>query len=458
LSRIVEAVRSKKDVGMLAILLAVLVARLGLAILVYVRPELALANDTDRYRPLADLIVSGTAYGWNTDHSGELANTVGYPLFLAAVYVILGHAPWQTAVAQLLLSGLLAMLIYLSLARSLGRLPALVGALVLLLDPLTALWSLTVLTETLFAFTVGVAALLMVRWTTDQRDLTLIETGCVLGLACLVKPFAQLIVVVWAAGLFLFPSAAAGSWRSRIAQRLRRALVFALPALLIVSPWVVRNTLLWNCPTLSSVDRITLRDYMAAKVVSEYEHTPLEQVQSRFQAADGGVCPSRTAEYLQIVVSHPMVYAKLQVAGTIPVLIATNFDRWFQFFGTDFALPDLWRPFMDGGLGQLITVLRDSFIAFPQGLVAMALLTAFQLVLYVLVLLALLAYRRLHDSALQWGVLMLVAAMLILVLTPGQGGNERFRVPAQPLFAILAAQGIAWSSLRSGERLEGRRS
>jgi hypothetical protein len=200
-----------------------------------------------------------------------------------------------------------------------------------------------------------------------------------------------------------------------------------------------------------------MRDYMAAKVISEYEHTPLEQVQSRLQAVDGGVCPSHTAEYLQIVLSHPMIYAKLQVAGTIPVLIATNFDRWFQFFGSDFALPDLWRPYMDGGLGQLISVLRDSFIAFPQGLVVMALLTAFQLALYALVLLALLAYRRLQDPALKWGVLMLVAAMLILVLTPGQGGNERFRVPAQPIFAILAAQGLAWGSFGSGKQLaEGR--
>jgi hypothetical protein len=87
----------------------------------------------------------------------------------------------------------------------------------------------------------------------------------------------------------------------------------------------------------------------------------------------------------------------------------------------------------------------------------MALMTAFQLLLYALVLLALLASRRVRDPALKWGVVMLAAAILILVLTPGQGGNERFRVPAQPLFAILAAQGLVWRNLGSEQRLADRR-
>ena len=42
---------------------------------------------------------------------------------------------------------------------------------------------------------------------------------------------------------------------------------------------------------------------------------------------------------------------------------------------------------------------------------------------------------------------MIAISVLILVLTPGQGGHERFRVPAQPLLAILAAYGLAWTVL-----------
>ena len=63
------------------------VAGKGLAGLVYARPELALANDSDRYVPIANAILSGEAYAWNTERQGELLNTVGYPLFLAGVFL-----------------------------------------------------------------------------------------------------------------------------------------------------------------------------------------------------------------------------------------------------------------------------------------------------------------------------------------------------------------------------------
>ena len=32
------------------------------------------------------------------------------------------------------------------------------------------------------------------------------------------------------------------------------------------------------------------------------------------------------------------------------MILGTSFDRWLEFFGVDYSLPDLWRPFMDGGL------------------------------------------------------------------------------------------------------------
>jgi hypothetical protein len=39
--------------------------------------------------------------------------------------------------------------------------------------------------------------------------------------------------------------------------------------------------------------------------------------------------------------------------------------------------------------------------------------------------------------------LIMTLAIFVLVLAPGQGGHERFRVPVQPLLAILAGYGIA---------------
>lgn len=427
-----------------AILGLVLLARLGFAALVYTRPELAFANDSDRYIPIANGILSGQAYAWNTEHPGELLNTIGYPLFLAGVFATLGHEAGDVALAQLLATGAVAMIVYAVLSKWLGPTAAFASAMLLALDPLTILWSMTILTETLFAVTLGIGAVLLASWAHSQNRRTLILAGLFSGLACLVKPFAMLIVAVWAAGLLVFPRQADGPRTRRLADGVRRGLLFVLPSMMLILPWFVRNALLWDCPTLSSVDRVTMRDYMAAKVLAEAEHVDLGVAQASLQEADPGVCPSDTAKYWRIILANPGIYARLHIAGTVPVLIATNFDRWLQYFGTEYTFPDLWRPYMDGGLRGLASVIGGQIRVFPQAIGLMLALTAFQLLLYALALVGAVRAFRLPSGAAKWNAIVLLAAILILVLTPGQGGHERFRVPVQPLLTILIGYGVGW--------------
>ncbi len=151
----------------------------------------------------------------------------------------------------------------------------------------------------------------------------------------------------------------------------------------------------------------------------------------------------------------------LHLAGTIPVLLGTSSDRWIEFFGIKYALPDLWRPFMDGGVPAVVSVLGQQVIKFPAAMLVMAGLVFWQLLMYVAALAGVLAHRRVDAMALRWNIVVVGISILVLVLTPGQGGHERFRVPVQPLLAILAAYGVAWgggwwsklrSALLSGSR------
>ncbi len=431
------------DGGLTIALLLILAARLLLASLVYAHPELAIANDSDRYIPIANSILKGTAYTWNTERPGELLNTVGYPLFLASVFALLGSGAGDIALAQLLLSGVLAFGLYALLARRIGATAAFAGAVLLALDPLTALWSMTVLTETLFAAALGLAAGFLVAWTHDQKLPLLALAGLFGGLACLVRPIALLVAVLWVACVVLFPQRAGQPRRRRYLDAIRRAIVFSLPILLLVVPWYVRNYQLWNCAALSSVDRVTLRDYMVAKVLGEVEHVPLEEAQSRLQASDPGVCPQQTGKYWGILLANPAIYARLHVAGTVPILIATNFDRWLQYLGQEYSLPDLWRPLMDGGLNGLGRVILAQAAEFPSAIVLMFALTAFQIVLYFLALAGAIATFRRSETQFKWIVVTLATTIAILVLTPGQSGHERFRVPVQPMLAILISYGAA---------------
>ena len=81
MTRFAQALRARKDWGALILLIVLLLGRLGFAALVYARPELALANDSDRYVPIANALLSGQALQPNTARTGLLLNTIGYPYF-----------------------------------------------------------------------------------------------------------------------------------------------------------------------------------------------------------------------------------------------------------------------------------------------------------------------------------------------------------------------------------------
>jgi 4-amino-4-deoxy-L-arabinose transferase-like glycosyltransferase len=442
--------RNRQTLGVILVL--VILARLGFAALVFARPELAYANDTDRYVPIANGILSGQAYAWNTERPGELLNTIGYPLFLAAVFALLGREAGDVAILQLLVTGAVAMTMYVLLARHLGAMPAFVSAMLLALDPLTILWSMTILTETLFAAALGVSALLLASWAYSWNRHTLILAGLFSGFACLVKPFALLIVAAWVVGIAFYPKRDNEQKTSRLISATKHGVLFLLPSILLIAPWFVRNALLWDCPSLSSVDRVTVRDYMAAKVLAEAEHIDLSNVQARLQEADPGVCPKETTKYWGILMANPAITMRLHLAGTVPVLIATSFDRWLQYFGTEYSFPDLWRPYMDSGLGGSISVLSEQFQEYPQGIGLMLALTVFQMTLYALGLIGAIAAFRMSSDAARWNAIMLIAAILLLVLTPGQGGHERFRVPVQPLLATLIGYGFVQRKMSVLER------
>ena len=445
--------RARKNLPFATILGVIVLARLAFAALVYARPELAIANDTDRYVPIANGILSGRAYQWNTERPGELLNTIGYPLFLAGVFATLGDDPGDVALAQLLCTGALACSTFFVLSRRLNKAAGFAAGLLLALDPLTILWSMTMLTETVFAVALGASALLLVSWAYSRRETLVVWAGLAMGLACLVKPFAMLIAAAWLIAVAFFPRDQDGASGLRFRIRVRDGLLFVAPVVLLLAPWFVRNGLLWNCATLSSVDRVTMRDYMAGKVLAEAEHIDLADAQSRLQEADPGLCPGETSKYLGILASNPTIYLRLHVAGTIPVLIGTNFDRWLQYLGREYQLPDLWRPYMDGGWRRLVSVLVTQLRAFPAEVGLMIALTVFQLLLYVLAVSGVIESYRLPTAATKWISAVLVVAILILVLTPGQGGHERFRVPVQPLLAMLVALGVAEKTRGSTAKL-----
>src|SRR5262245_6795499 len=123
----------------------------------------------------------------------EFIRTPGYPVFVAAVYRAFGVGD-NTAVllAQVLVSGLTIALAYLLATRMWSAPVGLLAALFTALEPLQNSTSATLLTETLSAFVLLVAALVGFDALRDDepRAAQWALLGFVLAVATLVRPIA----------------------------------------------------------------------------------------------------------------------------------------------------------------------------------------------------------------------------------------------------------------------------
>ncbi len=138
-----------------------------------------------------------------------------------------------------------------------------------------------------------------------------------------------------------------------------------------------------------------------------------------------------------------MVYIKLFLGGTLAVVAGNKVDLWLQTLGVNYHQPDLWLPFLNGGLKQVFSLLRDEFLKFPALLWGFGALTAFQFFIYGLALIGANSIRWVVSGSKKWEMSLVIVTLIILILAPGMIGDERFRVPAQPFLICLAGYGLS---------------
>jgi 4-amino-4-deoxy-L-arabinose transferase-like glycosyltransferase len=194
-------------------------------------------DDPDNYLPLARSLVTGDGYSWKgrpTAYRPPL-----YPLLLAPSIAILGNQfVWGIALLHL---GLGAGTIWLTAvaAKGSGLSPArsTLAALVIACDPVLVWQARSVMTETPTAFflAAALAALPCRGW------LGPVLGGLGLGLASLCRPSML-------AGAGLTVVAAFLAVPGELRQRLMRGGLLTLTIPLVLSPWMIRNVMVFGEP------------------------------------------------------------------------------------------------------------------------------------------------------------------------------------------------------------------
>ncbi len=392
----------------------------------------------------------------------ELERTPGYPLFLAGI-----QNRTATRIVQDVLGGLICIAVAIFAWRQWGFLAGIIAELLIGFDIASILSGNTILSDTLFAALVTSALLLssLPAGTLNlKRAVAILCAAILIGLAMLVRPIGQILIVVPPVALLFFR-----------ASPTRKSLLIAASLILSgmsIFLWSYRNYRKSGNWIFSSVSAVNLYAYRAAGVIAYEEHRPFDQVRSDFlrslSHASNFTISNNDAEVrgaqrkhseptwstwgmtfdanpvemrnrgLKILLAHPWAASIVTLKGLLRNCFGVQRQTLGGFlFGPRF---DPGRRLRGTGFDRKILAL----LSYP-GLLALMLIQSLILAFTWLgVALACCRWREARASRQSLIAVPFLFAALLLVAAAGPEASDRFRVPAMPALALLA--GYGWSA------------
>jgi 4-amino-4-deoxy-L-arabinose transferase-like glycosyltransferase len=310
--------------------------------------------------------------------------------------------------------------------------------LVFSLGPLV--YSLYILTETLFIFLVVVFLLCLSQYAHGFQTRWLVVCGIACGLAILCRPVGVFLPLI---GLIFLVY----SYRAHTRRMFLSLAMVGLSTSLIVLPWMIRNYLQFGIFTVSTVSAYNMYFYNAAALEADLKGISQDKARMNMNAAlesqlsDSPAAPTREKVQLMRMLSrdaieaHPWRYAYIHLRNSMNSLLP-NLTEMMELLGIT-----------QGDKGTLSVLNQDGLVAAIQNYFGRRtwLLWMFTPMILLLVLEYIGAlvggvYLVKHRD---WGLLiLLVLPVLFLLLIPGPASHPRFRVPAMPMITLLAGLGL----------------
>jgi len=410
-------------------------------------PKVHHAPDTKAYVALAEeLRASGR---FQRDDTPEIVRTPGYPLFLLPG-VMSGTLETTTVALQILLSCVTVYLVYrICLALFARAGPALLGALLYALEPLSVVYSNMLLTETLFTFVTVLFLYCLVRYLRGGGLWGLVAAAVALAASVYVRPVSYFLPPLVGLGL-LVRAGFAGSSRRR---RLVEAGVFFVVAMGLVAAWQVRNAALTGYGGFSAIADANLYFYQAAAVLAAEEDSSYYNVQKKMGYRDEDVylrehpeqrkwSQAQRYRYMgargrEILIRYPATYAKIHVKGMARALLDPGAFEYLKLFKAYPQSGGLLGVVVDRGVVSAVKALYDE-----QPLVFWANLALGAVLAVYLGFGAVgLFFRSVRKSTGATACVLVV--LYFLVFSGGPHALGRFRHPAMPVICILAGAGMA---------------
>ncbi len=444
-SRMQSRTSQKGEIYLLGgIILLALILRAILAIVAAQHIQRAFVPDTQSYlRPALELLSTGT---YPTDSAWR---TPLYPLFVALVYWMAGTNPVFIIGIQVVVSTIGVVLTYFLGMRLLPKPAALLAALLMAISVESITSAIYLMTETLFTFLFLGSMFSMVKVREQANWRWLVIAAILFGLSVLCRPIALYFPVLAVLILILDP-------HSRWSKRIQNGLVFLAVFAVVLFPWVLRNKVLYDLPTVTTISDYNLLFYNAAAVeanlrgMSEADIRPIlqkrvDQTLIAWGEQNTARSVARAQDVLawQIIQAHPLRYLFLHLKSDL-----NNF------------LPDVTSlteilGVTIGGKGTLSILNQHGLMTavryyFGNQLWLIWLMLPLILLLGIIFLFSLAGAIIAAREKSWYSLAILLLPVVYFMIIPGAASVPRFRVPAMPFFCLLAGLGLysAWSCIK----------
>jgi len=256
LDKLFSITKIKYNVSLLCIFLLALVVRIGVAstfVGLSSPPDLEGQMDQQYYEPIAYNLSLGNGYTTSSADPAPTAIVVpGASLTLLPIYMLWGRSFIMGRLWFCFLSALTCLGVALVVQQIADRTAALFAAMIMAFYPNHFYYAIHFTTETPYTFYMAAALACTVATLRKQSPMLNVLAGCFWGAAALTR--AQIVLLIPIGFLFVL-----GAWRSKSNRIfLRTWAIQSLIMMLMLSPWLIRNKLLFGHSALSTYSGHTL--------------------------------------------------------------------------------------------------------------------------------------------------------------------------------------------------------
>ena len=280
-----------------------------------------LVSDAGEYHELACSILRDKSF--DAFDTFFFLRPPGYPIFLAAVYLIAGNLPWAAMIANIILDILTMFVVYLVAIELFGstrlaRIAALLYAV--------SFWSSILITKLLseipFTLVFILSIYVFIKALKTNRLLLYGIAGLLLGVSALIRPVTLFFPIIFVV-VILFQ-------KRRLRSRLSGAVVVLLVFMAVLSPWQLRNLRVFGNYALTNIGGINLCRDCVATVKADEEGSSLDKARRDLEghAFEGIDHPFEREElYRDIAISyildHKGLWLEAWFKGSVRMFMAT---------------------------------------------------------------------------------------------------------------------------------------